>query len=177
MNPLQNSWVLYFHSFEEKSYSESSYIRLKKISFIEDFGSLFRELSPKILNKGMFFLMKSNILPIWEACENKNGGFYSFKGNIEDIQKAYTEICMATTGGWLTTNNTINQVNGVSLNPRKHCVIYKIWSKSNKNIITFYNKIPFLNGKCIFSAHGEKKAEKRYEKKSRTSLDIKLKNK
>jgi len=172
MHLLSDTWILYYHALNDTNYDSKSYKMIIKITTVEDFGVLYKKLSPTLLSKGMFFLMKNDIKPMWESAENINGGCYSFKVNNENIQKGFIELSMAAAGGWLTIKEKDLQfINGVSMSPKKHCIICKIWA-ANTEKVNFSLDIPFLDGKYIFNPHCKTKIK--YE--SHNSKYFKIKN-
>jgi len=75
--PLQNTWILWHHDVNSDDWSLDSYQKIYEFNTIQDFWRLYNNL-PSIVNS-MFFLMKKNYPPIWEAPQNINGGAWLFK--------------------------------------------------------------------------------------------------
>jgi hypothetical protein len=86
------------------------------------------------LQKGMFFLMRDHIFPLWDDELNKNGGVFSIKilkGNTFD---AWKKIAAKTLGEVICKDRTAwERVNGISVSPKKHFCIIKIWMADNEN--------------------------------------------
>ena len=156
MNPLQDKWVIWFHDPKEQDWSLSSYKKLWTIETIEDFWILHKVLDEKKVQEGMFFLMKENIDPIWENEQNINGGCWSYKISKRDIYPSWLELAMALTNEKILKDENNNDINGISISPRKSFNILKIW---NKNVDTSSNellskKIPKLFvSQCIYKSH------------------------
>ena len=153
-NILHSTWVLWYHDIKNTEWTLDSYIKVAEFNTIEDFWKLYTYINnkPQLITNGMFFLMRENILPIWEDNSNINGGYWSFKISIHSITHAWNEISMALIGENILKNReNMYTINGISISPKKNFCIIKIWNSEkladtniknctdslNKNILLF----------------------------------------
>ena len=132
MTELNSQWVLWYHDIKNNDWTISSYIKIMEFNTIENFWKLYLNIEQDLIINGMFFLMRKDILPIWEDPNNINGGFWSFKIPMNQIYNAWTEISMALIGEYILNNieDTIN-ITGISISPKKNFSIIKIWNNGN----------------------------------------------
>ena len=156
-HPLNTSWTLWYHIPNDKNWSKDSYKRIMDIKTIEDYWTIHNNLKPKHLENGMFFLMRDNIFPLWEDTHNINGGCWSFKIDKKKIYNTWIELSISLLGENLTNDiNNSNNINGITVSPKKGFCILKIWNsdkkKSNTSLIK--NNIPNISLKeCIYKSH------------------------
>lgn len=130
---LNDIWSLYFHDPYLMNWNSDSYKFISTISNIEDFINIYN-IFKDLWGKGMFFIMREHIMPMWEDENNINGGCFSYKINKEELQDKFFNICSTVLGENLGINNIIsNDINGISISPKKHYYIVRIWIKNNKN--------------------------------------------
>jgi len=134
---FNNLWTLYFHDPYDDEWVSSSYKIQTHISLPEDWIQINLSYS-ELWAKGMFFLMREDIQPLWEDPANKNGGCFSYKVNKPDVPKYWLEL-----GAKLMTDNitdNIENVCGISVIPKRNYCIFRIWISDNKfNNIQLYN--------------------------------------
>lgn len=125
-------WTLWFHSVKDNNWKKESYKKIFTINNLGDYQILCNILKKIHLQNCMLFLMKDDILPIWEDPENINGTSISFKITGEDILKDWNDIVLN-----VITNDiyiqSINNINGLSISPKKEFNIVKIWTKDKIN--------------------------------------------
>ena len=85
----------------------------------------------------MFFLMKNDILPIYEDKNNINGGYWSIKISNNEILKIWFDLSIELIRGNLDTKNIIS---GLTISYKKKFYIIKIWITDKK-----YNNLSFLD--------------------------------
>jgi len=133
-NYLNDVWSLYFHDPYDMNWESNNYKFLTTISSIEDYINVFK-IFKDLWSRGMFFIMREHIMPRWEDENNKNGGCFSIKINKEDVLDKLFEITSSILGETLGKNDIIsNEINGISISPKKNYHIIRIWIKSNTNI-------------------------------------------
>ena len=134
-NPLNTSWVLWYHSPEEQSYTKDTYTKVVEMTTVEDFLGTFNNFDS--FGKGMFFLMRKDIFPQWEDENNINGGYWSYKIGKNIAEKAWFDLAAACIGECLTKNSDdMYNINGISYSPKINNVIIKILNRySDKNDI------------------------------------------
>jgi len=101
----------------------------------------------------MFFLMKNDIFPTWEDPKNRMGGCISFKYD-NNILNEWLKILLVSITDDLSEYN--NEINGLSISPKKEFNIIKVWIKDDKKdyriLIKEYE--PFMKlDKCIYKKH------------------------
>ena len=100
--------------------------------------------------------MKKNIFPNWEDPLNRQGGCLSFKVPSKDIMKEWNQLLL-----YFINNNILsdknNEVNGISISPKKEFNIIKIWFQKKTGDLykqLFTLKRPnLLIEKTIFREH------------------------
>uniref|UniRef100_A0A6C0C4S1 Eukaryotic translation initiation factor 4E n=1 Tax=viral metagenome TaxID=1070528 RepID=A0A6C0C4S1_9ZZZZ len=152
---LNNKWVLWFHSLKNPNWDNKSYIKVIEIKTLLDFKLLNDVLRINHLQNGMFFLMKNDIFPTWEDPKNRLGGCISFKYD-NNILKEWLKILLLCITDNLSNKRNINDINGLSISPKKEFNIIKVWikddSKDHKKIIKSYE--PFITlDKSIYKKH------------------------
>jgi len=124
-------WSFYFHDPYNIDWSINSFKFICNISNIDDFIKLyitFRE----IIFKGMFFIMREHVQPIWEDENNINGGCFSLKIYKDNIKEKLFELSALLLGENLgKTDEISNNINGISISPKKNYYIIRIWIKNN----------------------------------------------
>lgn len=129
---LNDIWAFYFHDPYNIDWNINSFKLITTISSIEDFIKLYLTYKD-IIFKCMFFIMREHILPIWEDENNKNGGCFSLKIYKEEINDKFFEISSLLLGEKLGLRDEIsNNINGISISPKKNYYIIRIWIKDNK---------------------------------------------
>jgi len=132
---LNDIWAFYFHDPYEMDWSINSFIFINNISKIEDFIEIYLCFKD-IINKGMFFFMREHILPIWEDEYNNNGGCFSYKLYNDNLYEKLFNILSLLFGENLGINNEISEnINGISISPKKNYYIVRIWIKDTKYAI------------------------------------------
>jgi hypothetical protein len=132
-NYLNDVWSLYFHDPYDMNWENNSYKFISTISSVEDFVSIY-EAFKELWSKGMFFIMREHISPRWEDENNKNGGCFSYKVLKNDLDEKLFEICSKILGETLGKNDCISEnINGISISPKKNYYIIRIWNKNNTN--------------------------------------------
>jgi len=129
MSELNDCWSLYFHDPYDYNWELSSYKMITSINKVEEFVESFHVFKELFYN-GMFFLMRNNITPRWEDSENKNGGCFSFKVCKYLLHNNLFEICSLMLGEKLGKTWEYSQnINGISVCPKKNYYIIRIWIK------------------------------------------------
>ena len=136
MHKLNNYWKLWFHKMDVNEWNIESYHELCKISSLEDAIKLFENISNLIVTNSMIFLMKNNITPLWENEENINGGSFSYKITNEIIINIYKKLIYFIISENLDNVHdiVIQNINGISISPKKNFCILKIWVADLKEI-------------------------------------------
>jgi len=156
---LNNKWKLWFHSINNNNWGNDSYSELMTISNLYDLKVLNDTMNNISLQNGMFFIMKEDIFPTWEYPENREGCSISFKVPASLLKNSWDLLVTKTlTGDILKNKDKYNEINGISISPKKEFNILKIWLRnSDKNYETFINEYPpyFIKSKSVFKKHIE----------------------
>jgi hypothetical protein len=131
MRYLNDIWAIYFHDPFDHNWEISSYKLISTISSVEEFVEIF-SLYEDMFYNGMFFLMREHITPRWEDEYNKEGGCFSFKISKFLMQDKLFELFSQTIGETIgKTKSLSNNINGVSICPKKNYYIIRIWIKDS----------------------------------------------
>lgn len=129
---LNDIWSLYFHDPYDSNWDMKSYKFITTISNVEDFIVNFQTFK-ELFNNGMFFIMREHITPRWEDDNNINGGCFSFKLNTHKMYENFFEICAHVLGETCgKTDDVSDNINGISISPKKNYYIVRIWIKNKK---------------------------------------------
>ena len=127
---LKEQWVLWFHSITDNNWKKNSYQQIHTINDLYDYKYIFDTCQQDHYQNGMFFCMKKDIFPNWEDPDNRNGGCLSFKVTSKEIINEWNELLLRC-----ITNNLLseehNEINGISISPKKEFNIIKIWFKND----------------------------------------------
>ena len=127
-----NKWSLWYHH-EKDNWKISGYKKIYDICNSTNFWKLQNNWDKiKGINYKHYFLMKNNIVPIWEDEQNINGGCWSFKVNEEQTLNLWIDLSVYLVCEQLLNNN--DDIVGIStcLKKNNNSVI-KIWNKNSKN--------------------------------------------
>jgi len=155
--PLNTYYILWYHGITEKNWDKDSYIKIGIIHSIKEFWTYYNNINTFL--KGIFFLMKEDILPIWEVPDNINGGYWSFRVDRDKVDEIWTKLSIQ-----LITENICNSssskselqqtdqqteqsnkiikhdINGISISPKAVNAVIKIWNNDSS-----YCKIEDIN--------------------------------
>ena len=105
----------------------------------------------------MFFLMRGNIFPTWEDPKNRLGSCLSFKVESNCIVDSWNILFLKfLTSNVLNEKN--NEINGISITPKKEFNIIKLWFlNDNKKYLELFNEINpnLLLENSIYKKHGK----------------------
>ena len=159
---LDFGYKLWYHSIIDKNYSKKSYTNLsvdleeQKIKTINELWQVYKGICNGNFIAGMFFLMKEDIMPMWEDKNNINGGYWSLRIIKNDVNDLWKKISAAFVGNSLMKNpEDMKYITGISLSPKIAFCTIKIWnnnsSKSNRNLL---NDLNFLDkNSIIYRSH------------------------
>ena len=128
---LNDIWSLYFHDPYDMNWENSSYKFISIISSVNDFVNIYIYFK-ELLSKGMFFLMREHITPRWEDENNKKGGCFSYKIYKNELNENLFNMCSKILGETFGKNDMLSEnINGLSISPKKNYYIIRIWIKNN----------------------------------------------
>ena len=143
---LKSRYVFWYRISEDipkttidKKVYENQVIKIAEFETIEDFWAIFQHLrKPDSCRPGIQFqLFRSDIKPIWEDENNKNGGKVTIKLRKDFTTIIWEEMIFALIGDVLP-ENIKNEINGIVVASRKDFNKLEIWFKTwdiNKNNI------------------------------------------
>ncbi len=136
---FENSWSVWYHSNSVRDWSLKSYNKLHVIKTLGDFWAFFNNLPT--LDNGMFFVMREDILPIWEAKENKNGGAWAIHVSPKRVKEYFINLTAEMMVNELVSSEQ-NSICGLSVSPKFQGFSIKIWNNdvSKSDMTEFVSK-------------------------------------
>ena len=134
MYELNTSWVLWYHSVKDTSWTKKSYKNFYKFTTLYDY-SIFKDIiKVNHLQNGMFFLMRDGIFPNWEDPDNSEGCCISFKIYGKELKEEFCKILLnCLTEDILLDPDKWEQLNGLSIAPKKEFNIVKLWMRNKQS--------------------------------------------
>ena len=115
----------------DSNWNKNSYEKLITLRTSSDFWTVFDIIQPK-LSRGMFFFMKNEIFPKWDDSSNNDEYvFISIKIIKENVGVFMEDLLLKLVAECLSEIENDN-INGLSISPKKNFCICKIWIKSSK---------------------------------------------
>ena len=156
MHKLSNTWTIYAHLPHDTDWTLESYKTMFSTDKVEEFVTMTESLPDKLISNCMLFIMKDNIKPIWEDAHNKNGGCFSYKISNKAVPSIWRKFSYKLVGNTLFKSDaTKNNVNGITISPKKNFCIIKIWfsdcSNQNSDCIDYFKGVD-AHG-CLFKKH------------------------
>jgi len=131
---LNSSWCVYAHLPHDTDWSASSYKKIMMFDSIEQAIILTESLPHKMIKNCMLFLMRENIKPMWEDDSNRQGGSFSYKVSNKIVPESWRILTYTAVGETLGTSLVVqNDVNGITISPKKNFCVIKIWMANCKN--------------------------------------------
>ena len=163
MHKLNDNWCIYIHLSNDTNWDVNSYKIIATFNTLEKAITIIENIKNDIIIKSMIFIMKNNIKPLWEDPENKKGGCFSYKINNNNVYNTWKTLCYSLIGNTLIDDdNILNNINGISISPKKNFCILKIWNKnsniSSNNILS--KNINFLNMEDVLYSNHENNIQK-----------------
>lgn len=132
---LNDRWTLYFHDPNDEKWDAHSYKELCSVSTVQELVNVCHVFQ-SLWAKGMFFLMREHIGPMWEDEHNKNGGCLSYKIMKPDVPEAWYQLVAKVVGETIVKQDMrsekFEEVCGVSISPKKNYCILRVWVASPK---------------------------------------------
>lgn len=158
MHKLNDTWVLYAHLPHDNDWSISSYKNIVEINLAEQVIAITDSLPDELVVECMLFWMRKGVQPIWEDPKNSAGGCFSYKIPNKDVYNVWKKMTYLLCGETITNADTVmNDINGITISPKKNFCILKIWFKSCKNqdpTIINYPGGNIINAQgCLFKRH------------------------
>ncbi len=154
-NKFDNFWTVWYHSNSVRDWSPKSYNKIHVIYKLSDFWGFFNNLPP--LDNGMFFVMRKDILPLWEADENKNGGAWAIHVSPKQITNYFTVLTAEMLTNQLckpTQPLPCETICGISISPKFQGYSIKIWNDNICNADkTIFNSKQIVNDSLNYMKH------------------------
>jgi len=154
---LQNRWNIYTHSTIDNNWNNESYNKLFSLDNLFDLKIFNNSVNKPFFSNNMIFIMRDNIFPTWEDKSNKEGCTASYKINTNDFYNLFEKIFESIICENIHKDiDKYNEINGISIIPKKKFFIFKIWFKSNINNAENYINIikPYIvNKNCRLKKH------------------------
>lgn len=145
---LNDLWSFWFHDPYNNDWNVGSYIKIMDIGSVDEFWQVHNTFESKI-HLGMFFLMREHIFPCWDDPLNNTGGCLSIKVLKQDVAIFWKEMCVRLLGETLITSekatSMFDVVNGLSISPKKHFCIIKIWLRTHELANKVFFELPAGN--------------------------------
>lgn len=139
---LNESYSVYFHCPYSSDWTLQSYKYVGSIYEPAEFWMFHEKVKNKI-HMGIFFLMKTECFPSWDDESNRNGGVLCIKVLKSNLHEYWEKLAVAMLGETLLKDEyraDFDEVNGISLSPKRTFAICKIWLRSDK-----YNDAKYFN--------------------------------
>ena len=152
---LNNNWNLWYHSLKDNNWDKKSYSKLITIRNLFDYKLIEDEFKQNHYQNGMFFLMKEDIFPNWEDPNNRLGGCLSFKIPSSELISSWNTLFQSCICEMILKGNN-EEINGISIAPKKEFNIIKIWIKDNSfNYKDYFNELNnyFTLKECLYKKH------------------------
>lgn len=128
-------WTLYFHSHEETKWTLTSFVNIGTMKSWYQLWAIVDTLKTETFGEGMFFIMHDPSPPLWESHHHIRGGCYSFRCYKNDASNVFINYVIATLLNVVSTDKE-NQINGISISPKRGFNIIKLWNSNS----ALYNK-------------------------------------
>jgi len=154
---LNTNWCLWYHSINDNSWTNNSYKLIYTIRNLYDIKLLNDIILTHHLQNGMFFIMREGIFPTWEDPDNREGCCISFKIPGSLLKQKWDFILnRVVTEDLLNQRDRYNELNGLSISPKKEFNIIKLWLRNNnENYTEFIKEYPpfYIKNKSIYKKH------------------------
>ena len=150
MCKLNNEWNCWIHYQNDNDWTLNGYKNIIKFTELKETVLFMENLDENIIKKSMLFFMKDAILPLWESEDNIEGGCFSYKISNTNVVHIFKNLLYKIIGNTISEDeNILNNINGISISPKKNFCIIKIWLR-DKNCISDYD---FTSNKDPFNIH------------------------
>jgi len=154
-NNLSNKWTYYAHLPHDTDWSLKSYKTILEAKNLEEWIVINEAIPDIVIRNCMLFIMKDDVKPIWEDIYNKDGGCFSYKISNKNVPEIWKNMVYKLIGNDIIKLNVKNNVNGITISPKKNFCILKIWFKDclNKDpeTINYFKGLSAYG--CLFKKH------------------------
>jgi len=128
IHTLYDKWTLWSHLPHDVDWTVNSYKKIVTIDSVEAIITLCETLPEKMISNCMLFLMRKDILPLWEDDKNKNGGCFSYKISNKNVASVWKKLSYSLVGESLTEDRKLRPtITGITISPKKNFCIIKVW--------------------------------------------------
>ena len=153
---LSDKWVLWAHLPHDTSWTKESYKKILGFNALEDIIALNQHIPDSVIKNCMLFLMKNEILPLWEDPKNIKGGCFSFKVNNKNVVSGWKRLVYSIVGNTITQDTKLlDIITGITISPKKSFCIIKIWTTNctHQNPLVLSHSIGLCFEGCLFKKH------------------------
>jgi translation initiation factor 4E len=147
---LDDKFSLWYHNPNDSGWELKNYTKLVDIKTAEEYWYYTGLINDKIVCFGMLFLMKNDVNPLWEDEANIGGGYISIKLPRDKTIEKWGLIT-----NYFVSGNMDNNINGISITPKKNFNIIKIWFREqiDVNNYTFPDELNICDKSFMFRSH------------------------
>ena len=128
---LKNEWNVWYHSIQSDDWSRKSYQKLISLKSLFDYQFILDTFQQNHYQNGMYFCMKKNVFPTWEDPLNREGSCLSFKIPSKKLIEEWNHLLFNCLNETILKKEN-EEINGISISPKKEFNIIKIWFVSDK---------------------------------------------
>ena len=150
-HPLQDKWIIWGHEINNSDWSIESYKKIYEFDTIEDYWKFFKNIHH--FKDFMLFIMRGDILPIYEDKMCENGGYYSYVVPVRNLTDSIERLMTRMIGETLTDTELFGEIIGMSVSPKGQKATIKIWNKNKNTHLNFYLQDMFFTNKYRYFAH------------------------
>ena len=132
---LPSVWNLYEHNSDSKNWKIDSYNNIYKITNASNLWKFLNNFYRIDFKTYDFFLMKEDVLPIWEHPKNRDGSICSIRTDINNGSDAVCLIMLHMVTNKLYTDGS-DDINGISCSVRNNWMVIKIWCGFKEDKLT-----------------------------------------
>ena len=119
---LNSKWTVWFRKHDDKDWSINSYKKVFTFETIEEYWGLIECIKRY---DDMIFIMRGDILPIYEDDKNINGGQLSYVTKMYDVKRNFIDLGVHIIAEQLC--NEMSQITGFSLSLKRSTALLKVW--------------------------------------------------
>jgi hypothetical protein len=154
---LSSRWNLWAHLPHDEDWTSSSYKKIHTFCTVEDTIAVIETLPEALVKNCMLFIMREDIMPLWEDPKNRNGGCFSYKVSNKSVYEVWRDLTFVLVGETISNNGPfVNGVTGITISPKKNFCIIKIWMTNceNQNPAVVTSEVKGLSPQgCLFKKH------------------------
>lgn len=152
---LYMPYVLWAHLPHDTNWDIQSYTKIYEFTNVEETVAITETVPETLVKNCMLFVMRKNIMPLWEDPKNRSGGYFSYKISNKIVYEVWCKLVYILVGESLSEDSKfLSCVTGISISPKKNFCIIKIWLSNcqyqNPEIINYVIK-GFSSQGCLFT--------------------------